>query len=74
MKLKAFKILVLILISYTVTAQEKITGFVEDENQQKLANINIYNKTNNQSAISDESGNYTIEIITLNLIKQNFCL
>jgi len=63
MKLKAFKILVLILISYTVTAQEKITGFVEDENQQKLANINIYNKTNNQSAISDESGNYTIEII-----------
>ena len=62
MKLKAFKILVLILISYTVTAQEKITGFVEDVNQQKLANINIYNKTNYKSTISDESGNYTIEI------------
>ncbi len=62
MKLKVFKILVLVLISYTTTAQEKISGLVNEFSGIPIAEVNIYNKTNGKSTTTNSSGNYTIEL------------
>jgi Fe(3+) dicitrate transport protein len=64
MKLKAFKIVVLLLISFTTTAQEKISGRVNEFSGIPIAEVNVYNKTNGKSTTTDAEGKYILEIKT----------
>lgn len=62
MKLKDFKIIVLLLVVLSTQAQQKISGTATNLSGEKVANLMVYNKTNNASTETNAAGEYSIEI------------
>ena len=74
MKLKDFKIIFLLLVVLSTQAQQKIIGTATNFSGEKVANLMVYNKTNNKAAQTNTEGIYTIEIVnnqTNNLVFYN---
>ncbi len=62
MKLKDFKLSLLLLVVFTSTfAQYKVSGTVTDINKKPIENVVIYNGNNNLLAKTNSLGNYTFE-------------
>ena len=74
MKLKDFKIIFLLLVVLSTQAQQKIIGTATNFSGEKVANLMVYNKTNNKAAQTNTEGIYKIEIVnnqTNNLVFYN---
>ncbi|WP_103864350.1 TonB-dependent receptor domain-containing protein [Aquimarina sp. I32.4] len=59
MKLKDYSILLLALfVASWVTGQHKLTGTVTDQNNQPIANAEVYNQNTGEHVITEESGSF----------------
>ena len=54
--------------------QNKIEGFIIDENKNKLEGVNIYLPTIHKGTISDKDGKFVIENITNQNVKVQFSM
>ena len=64
MKLKAFSLVFLLLVSINSFSQYKITGVISSVTGAKLAAVEIYNKTNGTKYYSDKKGEFEFEVNT----------
>jgi Fe(3+) dicitrate transport protein len=59
-RLKGFNLLILLLLPLLSFAQNKISGVVTDANGQKLARVEIFNKSTNSKMFTDANGAFEI--------------
>jgi Fe(3+) dicitrate transport protein len=60
MKLKGFRLFILLLLPLLSFAQNKISGVVTDANGKKLATVEIFNKSTNAKTFTDANGAFEI--------------
>ncbi len=60
MKLKGFRLFILLLLPLLSFAQNKISGVVTDANGKKLARVEIFNKSTNAKTFTDANGSFEI--------------
>ena len=60
MKLKDFKIVLLLFFVTQVFSQYRLSGIVTDGSGKAINNVEIYNKKNGKSYLTDATGNFTI--------------
>ncbi len=69
MKLKDFKVVVILFLSFQTFAQSKITGIVTNaDNGQPIAKVKVYDKATGLKAITNASGYYEFETIKNSLV------
>ncbi|MFT5253001.1 MAG: Fe(3+) dicitrate transport protein, partial [Flavobacteriales bacterium] len=59
-RLKGFSLFILLLLPLLSFAQNNISGMVTDTNGQKLARVEIFNKSTNSKIFTDANGAFEI--------------
>lgn len=62
MKLKDYKYLLLLFLTFSVYSQHKFSGTVVDNSGKSLPGVEIIDKSNGRSFITDKKGDFTIHI------------
>jgi Fe(3+) dicitrate transport protein len=61
MKLKDFRILLLILFSINTFSQNKITGVIKNDSGEPISLVSVYNKSTDTKTLSNKNGEFEIE-------------
>ncbi|MEW5677331.1 TonB-dependent receptor [Flavobacterium enshiense] len=61
MKLKDYKFLLVLLLSFNAFSQFKFSGNVTDTKGKQLVGVEVINKANGRSVFTDKSGNFTMQ-------------
>jgi Fe(3+) dicitrate transport protein len=61
MKLKDFRVLLLILFSINTFSQNKITGVIKTDSGEPISLVSVYNKSTDTKTLSNKNGEFEIE-------------